>query len=85
MENMNYTDYENPLPEVLSNEVYHLLRMNGLLNETSLRDFIMRSKFKKLRAMRMSAGEAIDILQREYPYLQFDTIRKIVYNPPKPA
>jgi hypothetical protein len=27
----------------------------------------------------MSAGDAIDKLQQEHPYLQFDTIRKIVY------
>jgi hypothetical protein len=27
----------------------------------------------------MSAGEAIDKIQEMFPYLQFDTIRKIVY------
>ena len=27
----------------------------------------------------MSAGEVIDKIQELFPYLQFDTIRKIVY------
>jgi uncharacterized protein (DUF433 family) len=34
-----------------------------------------------LRASRISAGDAIDELRKDYPYLQFETIRQIVYNP----
>lgn len=81
MENMNLSEHPvNPLSDLISNEVYELLKSKGLINETSVRDREIRKKFKILRAEKMSAGDAIDILRDEYPYLQFDTIRKIVYN-----
>jgi hypothetical protein len=84
MENMNLSEHTvNPLSDLISNEVYELLKSKGLINETSVRDREIRKKFKMLRAEKMSAGDAIDILRDEYPYLQFDTIRKIVYNTPK--
>jgi hypothetical protein len=84
MENINLSEQPiNPLSDLISNEVYELLKSRGLINETSVRDREIRKKFKMLRADKMSAGDAIDILRNEYPYLQFDTIRKIVYNTPK--
>ena len=84
MENLNLSEHTvNPLSDLISNEVYELLKSKGLINETSVRDREIRKKFKMLRAEKMSAGDAIDILRDEYPYLQFDTIRKIVYNTPK--
>ena len=84
MENMSLSEHPaNPLSDLISNEVYELLKSKGLINETSVRDREIRKKFKMLRAEKMSAGDAIDILRDEYPYLQFDTIRKIVYNTPK--
>lgn len=84
MENMNYNEqYSNPLADLISNEVYEALMSRGLINETSVRDREIRKRFKMMRANKMSAGDAIDALREEYPYLQFDTIRKIVYNSPK--
>ncbi len=83
MENLNLSEQPvNPLSDLISNEVYELLKSRGLINETSVRDREIRKKFKLLRANK-SAGDAIDVLRDEYPYLQFDTIRKIVYNTPK--
>jgi hypothetical protein len=38
-----------------------------------------------LRSNKVSAGEAIDAIRDEYKYLQFDTIRKIVYQINSPA
>lgn len=70
----------NPLAEIVSDEVYSLLRQNDLLNEKSLRDYIIRQMFLKLKAdTHMRTAEAISALRDMYPYLQFDTIRKIVY------
>ena len=84
MENMNLNEqYSNPLADLISNEVYEALMSRGLINETSVRDREIRKRFKMMRANKMSAGDAIDTLREEYPYLQFDTIRKIVYNSPK--
>ena len=52
----------NPLSDLISDEIYELLDSRGLINEKSVR-----------------ASDAIDQLREDYPYLQFDTIRKIVY------
>jgi len=39
---------------------------------------MIRRMFKNMRK-NMSAGDAIDRIREMYPYLQFDTVRKIVY------
>jgi hypothetical protein len=70
----------NPLSNVLSDEVYSLLRQNDLLNEKSLRDYIIRQMFTKLKAAgKIKTAQAIEAVREMYPYLQYDTIRKIVY------
>jgi hypothetical protein len=70
----------NPLAELLSDDVYMALRQNDLLNEKSLRDYIIRQMFLKLKSeSQLRTSEAISALKEMYPYLQFDTIRKIVY------
>lgn len=70
----------NPLSELISDETFNLLNSKGLLNEKSLRDYQIRKKFRSLRNNNINASDAIDMLRNEYPYLQFDTIRKIVYH-----
>jgi hypothetical protein len=70
----------NPLADILTDETYLLLRSNDLLNEKSLRDFVIRQMFLRLKSDgSMKTHEAIKALTDMYPYLQFDTIRKIVY------
>lgn len=69
----------NPLADLISDDIFELLDSKGLINEKSVRDYQIRNKFKQLRSQKVSASEAIDKLRDEYPYLQFDTIRKIVY------
>lgn len=73
----------NPLSDLISDDVYELLFSRGLIHERAVRDYRIRMKFKALRAQKVRTGDAIDSLREEYPYLQFDTIRKIVHNPPK--
>ena len=70
----------NPLSELISDEIFHLLSSKGLFNEKSLRDYQIRKRFKRLRNENINASDAIDILRKDYPYLQFDTLRKIVYH-----
>ena len=70
---------DNPLSDLISDDIYDLLTSHGLIDEKSVRDYQIRKKFKQLRASKISAGDAIDSIREEYPYLQFDTIRKIVY------
>ncbi|MBK6913855.1 MAG: hypothetical protein IPH11_09380 [Ignavibacteriales bacterium] len=77
------TELSNPLAELISDDIYNLLNQHGLIDERSVRDYHIRKKFKRLREQKIRTGDAIESLQSEYPYLQFDTIRKIVHNPPK--
>lgn len=69
----------NPLADLISDEVYSLLDAHNLLNEKGVRDFQIRRKFRCMREDNVPAYDAIEQLREEYPYLQFDTIRKIVY------
>lgn len=82
MENsISFNNVRNPLNDLIPDEVYELLDKNGFINKNAARDHFIRKKFKSLRALKKSAGDAIDELRQEYPYLQFETIRQIVYNP----
>lgn len=80
MYNENFIEANNnPIPELINDEVYGLLNSRGLINEKSVRDYLIKKRFKDMRDSKVRASEAIDTLREEYPYLQFDTIRKIVY------
>ena len=70
---------ENPLSDLVSDDIYELLDSHGVIDEKAVRDYRIRKKFKQLRATKISAGDAIDTIREDYQYLQFDTIRKIVY------
>jgi hypothetical protein len=81
MENTNVNENTNPLSELISDDVYTILLSKGLIDEKSVRDYVIKKKFMNLRANRINASDAIEVIRSEYPYLQFDTIRKIVYQP----
>jgi len=69
----------NPLSGLIPDEVYRTLESNHLLSEKGVRDYQIRQKFRSMRKANVAAYDAIESLREEYPYLQFDTIRKIVY------
>lgn len=73
--------FANPLAEFLSDDLYALLEQHHLLSEKGIRDYAIRLRFRALRA-ELSASDAIEQLRDEYPYLQFDTLRKIAYKTP---
>lgn len=70
---------DNPLSDLISDSTYTILFSKGLINEKSVRDYQIKRKFRKMRNEKISATNAIDQLRELHPYLQFDTIRKIVY------
>ncbi|MEO1480206.1 MAG: hypothetical protein AAFV01_16685, partial [Bacteroidota bacterium] len=76
---MPHNASRNPLEGLISAEVFALLSEHQLLSEKGVRDFQIRRRFRAMRAEDVPAYEAIEELREEYPYLQFDTIRKIVY------
>ncbi len=71
--------FVNPIPELIPDDIYMRLKEHNIIDEKAVRDYLIRKKFRELRQQKVSAGDAIDNIREEYPYLQFDTIRKIVY------
>ena len=72
---------ENLLSGILTDEQYE--KVKPFLNELAVRDYDIQKKYKKMRAQKISSGDAIDILREEYPYLQWDTLRKIAVSVPR--
>jgi len=69
----------NPLDGLISDDIYDVLDDHNLLSEKGVRDYQIRKAFRIMRGQNVPAYDAIEMLRDEYPYLQFDTIRKIVY------
>ncbi|NNE34773.1 MAG: hypothetical protein HKN13_06035 [Rhodothermales bacterium] len=69
----------NPLDGLIPDDLYRVLEQHQLLSEKGVRDYQIRKKFRSFRSRNVPAYDAIESLREEYPYLQFDTIRKIVY------
>ncbi len=69
----------NPLGDLVPDEIYQVLDQHNLLNEKGVRDYKIRQQFRSMRGEDVPAYEAIEELREQHPYLQFDTIRKIVY------
>ena len=76
---MNASAEPNPLNGLISEDTYAVLIEHDLLSEKGVRDYQIRNQFRSLRRRDVPAYEAIEELREQYPYLQFDTIRKIVY------
>jgi len=76
---MNKVKMNNPIPELISDEVFDLLSKEGLLNETGIRNYLIQTKFRELKELNIGSSEAIGIIKNEYPNLEQDTINKIVY------
>lgn len=71
---------DNPLAGLISDDDYRRLTALQLLSPRGIRDYQMRTAFRKMRREKIPATAAIERLRHEHPYLQTDTIRKIVYN-----
>ncbi len=72
-------DRTNPLADLIGDDVYELLLANGLLYEKGVRDYQIRAAYRQMRQSKVAASEAIEQLRAAHPYLQYDTVRKIVY------
>ena len=68
----------NPLADLIDDEAYSMLVSHGLIYEKALRDYQIRKNYHLLR-QRMASADAIEKLREAHPYLQYDTIRKIIY------
>jgi hypothetical protein len=71
-------NFDNPLRDIIDDTTFAELSKHKLFSDKAIRDYQIRRLFKDMR-LTMSAGDAIDRIRDMYPYLQFDTVRKIVY------
>lgn len=79
MQAINDTGQANPLNGLISDEIFDVLDNHNLLSDKGVRDYQIRRSFRIMRSQDVAAYDAIELLRDEFPYLQFDTIRKIVY------
>ena len=71
---------DNPVADLIPDEVYMILRANDMINDKAVRDYIIRRAFRALREeQNFKSADAIEKIKEIYPYLQMDTIRKIIY------
>ncbi len=71
---------DNPLSDLISDDIYELLDSYDLIDEKAVRNYQIKKRYREMRKLKnFSSTEAIEVLREDYPYLQFDTIRKIVY------
>jgi len=70
----------NPIRQILPDELFSTLLELNLINRKVLRDFEIKREYKDLRTEGLKSCEAIFELLDRYPYLQFDTVRKIIYS-----
>lgn len=70
----------NPVADLIPDEVFQLLRTHDLISEMGIRNYAIRQRYHVLREEQsLNTAQAMKKIQDEYPYLQLDTIRKIVY------
>ena len=70
----------NPIRQILPDDLFRVLLELNLINRKVLRDFEIKREYKLLRRQGCKSSQAIDLLLDRYPYLQFDTVRKIIYS-----
>ena len=73
---------QNPLKSHLTDQIYQFLLANNLLREKGIRDYHIRNMFFNLRK-EFPTHKVLEMIQDEFPYLQYETIRKIVYQKPE--
>lgn len=71
--------YGNPLKGILEDRLFNELLENGFLNERAVRDHYIKQRYAQLKDQH-KPREVFRIIQKEFPYLSVDTVRKIVYS-----
>lgn len=69
----------NPLEKYLEDDLFHLLLKKGFLNERAIRDLYIKERYNHLK-VRSRPKDIFQNIQKEFPYLSIETIRKIIYS-----
>ena len=68
----------NPLSDLIDDETYEVLKSHGLFYKKAVRNYGIRKNYREMRK-KMAGTDAIKQLHESFPYLEYDTIRKIIY------
>jgi len=74
----------NIYSDIITDKQFDKLLEIKALNIIQIRNSEIKKKFKDLRVT-MRVEPAIEQIRKEYPYIQYDTIKKIVYYKNKSA
>lgn len=69
----------NPLGELITDDVYHLLKDEGLLDRRAIREYQMETRYRELMKTGIAPIDAISIIFTEFPDLEFPVINRILY------
>ena len=70
----------NPICQIVPDDLYQKLLKLNLINQKVIRDFEIKRRYLALREEGHRSADAIEKLLEDYSYLQFDTVRKIIYS-----
>ena len=68
----------NPLSEIINDKQYEKLSKLELISKTAERNYLIREKYKKIKP-ELRTEAAIYVIMKDYEYLTFDTMKKIIY------
>lgn len=69
----------NPLGELIADDIYHLLKDEGLLDRRAIREFQMETRYRELIKTGITSKDAISLIFTEFPDLEYPAINKILY------
>ncbi|HOJ37244.1 MAG TPA: hypothetical protein PLI27_05205 [Ignavibacteriales bacterium] len=68
----------NYINDIIPDKIFNKLNELELLDYKRVRDYYLRKKFNELKKIHGSSG-TIELLVKEFPDLQPETIKKIIY------
>lgn len=77
---MDDLETRNVLSNLISDEIYFLLQKNNFFDKVEVRNYVIRQDYHFLRGKGVSTEKCVEKLQNQYPYLSYDTVKKIAYS-----
>lgn len=70
----------NPFPDIMKEKLFRLLYDLNLFSKTDLRGITIKRKYLELKKIKFGRPSIIlEKIAKDYPHIQFDTVRKACY------
>ena len=70
----------NVISEIVDDETYEKLFDARMLNAVSIRNYLLRKRYKELRATGLKPEQAFRALHKTYYYMDIKSIKRIIYD-----